>query len=80
MPLNGKVPGDTKKDNSLFENQEALLTKEEVATWLRVHPNTVKRFVDFDGLPHIKLGRSLRFSLAAVSRWLKTREVDEATS
>ena len=55
-----------------MENDE-LLTVAEVARWLRITPRTVYRFVRNAQLPHVRVGRGLRFTRAAVEAWLRRR-------
>jgi len=53
-----------------------LLTPAELAVRLRVKPvwiyNKLRQH-DKDSLPHIRMGRYLRFSWAAVSAWLESQ-------
>ena len=41
--------------------EEKLLKPAEVAELLRVQPSTIYKWSHFNYIPHIKLGRSLRF-------------------
>ncbi len=53
--------------------QPELLTVDELAAVLRVPPSWVyqrTRYRGRDRLPHIKLGKYLRFEEAAVQAWL----------
>lgn len=47
-----------------------LLTSQELAEKLKVHLQTVYLYVK-DGMPHIRLGRTLRFDFDAVVEWFK---------
>lgn len=47
-----------------------VLTANEVAALLRVHPTTVRAMVAAGSLPAIRAGRLLRFSRVAIERWL----------
>jgi excisionase family DNA binding protein len=54
---------------------DALLTKRELARWLRIHISTVDDWLARERVPHIKLG-SFRQSRVGISkdeieRWLK---------
>ncbi len=53
---------------------ERLLLLREVAELLRVNERTVRRWVAQEGLPCIRLGTRLRFSLRNVLRWVSARE------
>lgn len=49
----------------------ALLTPEEVADYLRVNRFTIYRWVSEKKLPAIKVGNQLRFRRSLLERWLK---------
>jgi excisionase family DNA binding protein len=53
---------------------DKLLSTNEVAAILGVSPRTVKRLVASRGLPHIRLGRMVRFAPADVYRWVEARK------
>lgn len=50
----------------------SLMTAREVATYLHVHPNTVKRLVKRGALSHYRIGTrgDLRFSARQVAKYL----------
>jgi len=50
-----------------------LLTVTEVAEWLSVSPKTVYRWVHEEHVPHLKLGRVVRFDQKDIERWVKTK-------
>jgi excisionase family DNA binding protein len=51
-----------------------ILTPKELAKRLRVSPGTVRRWVEREGLPAIRLTRrTIRFEPIAVDRWLRSR-------
>lgn len=54
-------------------DEETLWTREQVAEFLNVHVNTVGRMCKRDGLPHLKLGRAIRFRPADVRAWVGAR-------
>jgi excisionase family DNA binding protein len=51
-----------------------VLTLEEVAEFLRVHPSTIYRLLRKRGIPAFKLGADWRFNLESIERWVKERE------
>ena len=53
---------------------ERVLTLEEVAQYLRVHPSTVYRLVKKKELPAFKMGSDWRFNVESIDRWLETAE------
>jgi excisionase family DNA binding protein len=46
-----------------------VLTLEEVAQYLRVHPSTIYRLVKKKQLPGFKVGSDWRFNLESIDRW-----------
>jgi len=53
---------------------ENLLTPQEVSALLRVKPSTIYKWTHYNYIPHIKLGRSLRFKKKVIDRWVKKKE------
>ena len=49
-----------------------MLNKYEVAELLRVHPNTVDKFVK-EGMPSYKVGKIRRYDEQEVLSWFKER-------
>ena len=52
-----------------------VLTAEEVAALLSVHPKTVTKLVTREGMPAHRLGREYRFSRSEITAWLEERAV-----
>jgi excisionase family DNA binding protein len=46
----------------------------ELCDWLKVKPATVYEWTHTHFIPHLKLGRLLRFDRAAIVAWLADRE------
>ena len=55
------------------ENMATILTREGLAKELKVHPKTVDNMRK-DGLPEIKVNRTVRFDLDDVLEWMKGRD------
>jgi excisionase family DNA binding protein len=51
-----------------------VLTFEEVAEFLKVHPSTVYRLLRKDSIPTFKIGSDWRFNLESIESWVKERE------
>lgn len=51
-----------------------LLTKEEVAQWLKVSERTVQDWVLGRVIPSIRVGRLVRFERAALVQWLEAKK------
>jgi len=54
--------------------EDRLLTAEEVAAFMRVTRSWVYAETRRDGLPHVRLGRYVRYRRSAIERWLETGE------
>lgn len=53
----------------------ALMDSETVAQWLELSPAYLKKMRhEQTGPPYLKIGRSVRYHPAQVSRWLKARQ------
>jgi excisionase family DNA binding protein len=59
---------DTKADRA------RILTLENVAQYLRVHPSTIYRLLKKRQLPAFKVGRDWRFNLESIDRWRNDAE------
>jgi excisionase family DNA binding protein len=51
-----------------------VLTLEEVAEYLQVHPSTVYRLLKSRKIPAFKMGSDWRFNQESVDKWIKDRE------
>jgi len=49
------------------------LTLSELCGWLKVKPATVYDWVHIGFIPHLKLGRLLRFERGRIAAWLEER-------
>jgi excisionase family DNA binding protein len=47
----------------------SILTIEDVAEYLRVHPSTIYRLLKKKQLPAFKVGREWRFNREEIDRW-----------
>ena len=52
---------------------EQLLTLQEVAEYLKVSTRTVRRLLR-RGLPSVRFGRLVRFSVQDLTRWIEARK------
>jgi excisionase family DNA binding protein len=55
----------------------SVLTLEEVAGYLRVHPSTIYRLLKKKKLPAFKVGSDWRFNLESIDRWRTQAENGE---
>jgi excisionase family DNA binding protein len=56
---------------------DQLLTIDEVAKKLRNKPGTIRQWVSEKRIPYVKLGRSLRFRLAEIERFVEKNSIKE---
>ena len=66
-----------KNGSRLFEIQimddERLLTKQEIASFLNVSIKMIDRKVLMDEIPYLKVGRLVRFSKKKILAWAEER-------
>ena len=55
----------------------SVLTLEEVAGYLRVHPSTIYRLLKKKKLPAFKVGSDWRFNLESIDRWRAQAELSD---
>ncbi len=60
----------------LQEKREILLTIEEAAKYLRLHPATVYRLARRQELPAGKVGKQWRLDRETLQRWLQANTTD----
>jgi len=51
-----------------------VMTINEVADYLRVHPSTIYRLLKRRGLPAFKVGSDWRFNVESIDHWLEIAE------
>lgn len=54
--------------------EDRLLTPEEAATYLGYKPGTIYNKANRGEIPHVKLGRALRFRLSELDRWIEEQD------
>jgi len=60
--------------------RSTLLTYEEVAEILRLHPQTLRQWVSLKKFPHLKIGANVRFTQAMIDRYIKSTLVESSTN
>jgi excisionase family DNA binding protein len=70
---------DNGQSNNPLNNQTIdLLTADEAAARLRLHPVTVLRWAREGRIPHRKLGRKVVFPISLLNSWLESGYTDSA--
>lgn len=52
---------------------ETLLTYDQLADRLQVSPGTLRNWVSQQFIPHVKLGRAVRFEINDIQAWINKR-------
>ena len=55
----------------------SLLTVKEVSQWLQVKPSTLYVWAEHGMIPHLKLGRLVRFDHDEIEMWLQAHRRDD---
>ena len=50
-----------------------LLDTAQVAEWLNIAESTIRKWVHYGFIPHVKLGRCVRFREEDIETWLQER-------
>ena len=58
---------------------EKLLTPKELSDLLQVKVSTIYSWTHMEFIPHIKVGRLLRFKEEEIDKWMKARECNGRT-
>lgn len=54
-----------------------LLTCEEVAEILQLHPQTLRQWISMGKFPHLKIGSTVRFTTAMADQFIQTSTSEE---
>jgi excisionase family DNA binding protein len=57
-----------------------LLDTKQVAEWLNVKETTIRKWTHYGFIPHIKIGRCVRFQERDIEKWLQERTVKGRTT
>ena len=55
-----------------------VMTLDEVADFLQVHPSTIYRLLKRHSIPAFKVGSDWRFNQDSIERWIKQREAADS--
>lgn len=58
----------------MMKPMATVLTLDEVAEFLKVHPSTIYRLLKSHSIPAFKVGSDWRFNQESIERWIKERE------
>ncbi len=53
--------------------RKELLNSAQVAEWLNVKESTIRKWTHYGFIPHVKLGRCVRFCESEIEQWLRER-------
>jgi len=54
---------------------DKLLTVQEIAEYLGVQVSTIYQWTHQEFIPHVKLGKLVRFKIDTVDKWIKKKSV-----
>jgi excisionase family DNA binding protein len=52
---------------------DRLLDTAEIADLLNMSPSTIRKWVHYGFIPHVKLGRAVRFKERDIEEWIQER-------
>jgi excisionase family DNA binding protein len=55
-----------------------VMTLDEVAGFLQVHPSTIYRLLKQHSIPAFKMGSDWRFNQESIERWIRQREAADS--
>jgi len=58
-----------------MSNDAEILTYKDLAAYLKRSPNTLRIDCMMQKIPHIKLGRQVRFIKSEIDNWLESKKV-----
>jgi excisionase family DNA binding protein len=64
--------------NGNSDSASSILTIQDIAKYLRVHPATIYRLLKKKQLPAFKVGRDWRFSRESIDRWRADAEANDS--
>ncbi len=53
--------------------RKELLNTAQLSEWLQVKESTIRKWVHYGYVPHVKLGRCVRFQESEIEQWLRER-------
>ena len=53
--------------------RKELMNTPQVAEWLHVKESTIRKWVHQGYIPHVKIGRCVRFMESEIEKWLQER-------
>ncbi|MBK8575139.1 MAG: helix-turn-helix domain-containing protein [Elusimicrobia bacterium] len=53
-----------------------LLRVDEVSVWLRVKASTIRKWVCYERIPYVKVGRTVAFRREDVDAWVREQSPD----
>lgn len=69
---------DRGKGNPYLDNE--ILTLEEVASYLRLKPQTIYKWAQERRIPAAKLGKEWRFRRSVIDRWLDDQMFEDGST
>jgi len=70
----------TKREGLLDPEHRGLFTLNELCDYLRIPKSSIYKLVQAGKIPSIKIGRHLRFSVAAIDLWIEETQKKRAVA
>lgn len=67
-----ETKASNQNESTIFPNNNALMTADEIAEYLRVKRETIYAWVSDKKIPHLKPNGELRFRRSEIDDWMKT--------
>lgn len=69
-----RVFSSKKQKAVFFDNQIGVITVEELAVIFRLAPKTIRRWIAYGKIPHVRIGRRYFFQKRSLEKWLNQKE------
>jgi len=56
---------------------DCLLTVKDLSEYLHISENKIYRFIESKKIPHIRIGRCVRFSIPTIKQWMEETRIDK---
>ena len=74
-PLEKTPPNEhSPKKELLFDNRIGIITVEELAVIFRLAPQTIRKWISYGKIPHVRIGRRYFFQKRSLEKWLNQKE------
>lgn len=65
---------DAQASGEFFDNRIGVITVEELAVIFRLAPRTIRKWIAYGKIPHVRIGRRYFFQKRSLEKWLNQKE------